>query len=203
MPSIVICNCGARFQAADSLAGKTVGCPTCGASLAVPMPSDPGPSRQRAASDGLRVRCGVCGGAFAAAANLAGRRVPCPRCGAQIQVAGPKQPPWAELDDPLFGESLPRDDAASRVLTRTAIPPSPKRPVRKERRADQSASSDSRQAGLWSGVGLMVLGVAITAWAAVTSDGSLGGDQLAGIGITGIVFGGILAAFFALGGRNR
>jgi hypothetical protein len=144
MPSIVICNCGARFQATDSLAGRTVGCPTCGASLAVPMPSDP-----------------------------------------------------------LFGENLPRCGAASRVLTRTAIPPSPKRPVRKERRADQSASTDSRQAGLWSGVGLMVLGVAITAWAAVTSDGSLGGDQLVGIGITGIVLGGILAAFFALGGRKR
>jgi DNA-directed RNA polymerase subunit RPC12/RpoP len=203
MPSIVICDCGARFQAADSLAGRMVGCPTCGASLAVPMPSDPGPSRQQAASDGWRVRCDVCGEGFAAAANLAGRRVPCTRCGAQIEVAGREQPPWAGLDDPLFGESLPRDDAASRVLTRTAIPPSPKRPVRKERRADQSASSDSRQAGLWSGVGLMVLGVAITAWAAATSDGSLGSDQYLGIGITGIVLGGILAAFFALGGRKR
>ncbi|MCL4207971.1 MAG: hypothetical protein KJ000_36250 [Pirellulaceae bacterium] len=167
------------------------------------MPSDPGPARQQVASDGLRVRCDVCGGAFAAAAHLAGRRVACPRCGAQIQFAGREQPPQAELDDFLFGESLPRDDAASRVLTRTAIPPSPKRTIPKERRADRVASSDSRQAGLWSGVGLMVLGVAITAWAAATSDGSLGGDQLVGIGITGIVFGGILAAFFALGGRSR
>jgi hypothetical protein len=49
----------------------------------------------------------------------------------------------------------------------------------------------------------MVLGVAITAWAAATSDGSLGGDQFIGLGVTGIVFGGILATFFALDGRKQ
>jgi DNA-directed RNA polymerase subunit RPC12/RpoP len=152
MPSIVIYECGARFQAADSLAGKTVGCPACGASLAVPMPSDPGPARQQVASDGLRVLCGVCGEAFAAAAHLARRRVACPRCGDPIQIAGQKQPHQAKPADPLFGENLPHADAAARVLTRTAIPPSPKRTVPKERPADRVASSDSRQAGL-CGVG--------------------------------------------------
>lgn len=36
MPSVVSCQCGARFEAADWLAGREVPCPSCGQTLSVP-----------------------------------------------------------------------------------------------------------------------------------------------------------------------
>ena len=38
MPIPVVCQCGAKFQAKDALAGKRVKCPKCGNPLAIPRP---------------------------------------------------------------------------------------------------------------------------------------------------------------------
>jgi hypothetical protein len=41
MPQVIVCQCGQRFEAADSLAGTIVGCPVCGKALAIPRAPRP------------------------------------------------------------------------------------------------------------------------------------------------------------------
>lgn len=44
MPIVVACNCGKRFQAPDTLAGKQAKCPNCGSVLMIPAPQAPTPA---------------------------------------------------------------------------------------------------------------------------------------------------------------
>jgi hypothetical protein len=60
MPQVVACDrCRQQFEAADFLAGTTVGCPTCGSTLAIPQPltylSPPASAMHRPASSGSQV----------------------------------------------------------------------------------------------------------------------------------------------------
>ena len=76
-PGEVACkNCGSKFNAPSTLAGKTVPCPSCQASLIIPGV---------AAAQPLVAAC-QCGARFAAPAQLAGKQVKCPQCGGQITV---------------------------------------------------------------------------------------------------------------------
>lgn len=69
MPIEAACACGARFNAEDHLAGKTVNCPTCGQPFRIPAP--------QAAM--ISVRC-TCGKGYRVKASLAGQKVQCSAC---------------------------------------------------------------------------------------------------------------------------
>lgn len=100
--SIVSCQCGQRFRAAAHLAGQRLPCPSCGASLQVPVASK------------IPVQCG-CGGRFQADAALAGKNVRCPSCQQALRIPAADAAPTAPLPrsepDPFdlgqFASTLP------------------------------------------------------------------------------------------------
>jgi hypothetical protein len=96
MPISVACRCGKAFAANDNLAGKTVKCPACQQPLTIPLPGQQGaaaarpqtgaqPAPQQTADGKIVVAC-ACGAKFAAGAELAGKRVKCPKCGNALTV---------------------------------------------------------------------------------------------------------------------
>jgi hypothetical protein len=96
MPISVSCRCGKAFAANDNLAGKTVKCPACQQPLTIPAAGQPGAAAPRPAAaqasqptaDGKIVVACACGARFAAGAELAGKRVKCPKCGQALTVGG-------------------------------------------------------------------------------------------------------------------
>ncbi len=85
MPVAVKCMCGAQFQAKDELQGKSVPCPRCQQTLAIPRSATP--EKPHTKSDAkIRVAC-QCGQAFQANPNLAGKQVPCPACQQPLTIA--------------------------------------------------------------------------------------------------------------------
>lgn len=70
------CECGARFMAADNLAGQVVQCPTCGKSFEVPRPAT------------IAAACS-CGAKYQVKASLVGQRVKCAKCQQPFVVTGP------------------------------------------------------------------------------------------------------------------
>ncbi|MCX7803857.1 MAG: hypothetical protein N3A38_01575 [Planctomycetota bacterium] len=108
--------CGAALAVRAELAGRKIRCPKCGAAVDVPavprqtgtpagtavggaaqpgpLPVQPPPSAASSGTLGaayaakavVRCRCGGCGAALAVRAELAGRNIRCPKCGAVVDV---------------------------------------------------------------------------------------------------------------------
>lgn len=158
MALLASCSCGKSFQAKPELAGKTVKCPSCGSAMKIPAAQaaatnaagakKPATAAAAPAAASIRVAC-TCGKAFAAKAELAGKRVKCPGCGEAIAIpangngakptAAVKRPPAmpAGLDplasdpfgsNPLGGGGLDLsgfDEKAFAAAPAAAMPASP------------------------------------------------------------------------------
>jgi hypothetical protein len=86
MSSIVTCNCGYRIQVPDSLAGRAVDCPECGAPVTVPL------NDGTVATGNIRVKCPSCADMFQAKPSLVGKRLACPSCRQPLVVAPADDP---------------------------------------------------------------------------------------------------------------
>jgi len=122
MAIVVECSCGKRFAARDDLAGKTLGCPACGASLTVsggePAPATPKPA---AAALGIVVTCD-CGSRFAARADLAGKTLGCPKCGASLTVPSPASAPAPRAAPPKSAPAPARAPASKAPAPKAPAP---------------------------------------------------------------------------------
>jgi len=102
--------CGRWKPAPDQWAGKLVECDDCGARFRVPAKSaepegEPAPARskestpdrstptreppKRTAQPDIPARCDACGKRYLAPRHWAGRQIPCPQCGAPVEVPIP------------------------------------------------------------------------------------------------------------------
>ncbi len=142
----VSCTCGQSFRAQPHLAGKTVGCPSCGQPIHVPAPT-PAPTP---AAESIPVRC-PCGQAFAAAPHLAGTQVRCPSCQGILSIplshndlSAPTSP--APMDDPLGIGSMEFAGPTLPSAVNLGTPVSARAPRRKRTGWPQSSALH------WSGV---------------------------------------------------
>ncbi len=110
MPIELTCSCGVRLRAGDSAAGKTVPCPKCGATIAVPAPSAGGNTKIcPACAESIRAEariCRFCSYSFdgpkcpdCASDNPPGFQM-CQSCGAPLRTQARRTPP-PEIKDYL------------------------------------------------------------------------------------------------------
>lgn len=86
MPIKASCECGHSFEAPSKYAGQKVKCPKCKQPLKIPAKKAAAGSAGAAAKPSkITVKC-KCGKAFAAKAELAGKKVKCPGCGDPVVI---------------------------------------------------------------------------------------------------------------------
>lgn len=118
MPTVVSCQCGQKFEAADWLSGKEVPCPACGTPLTVPADEEVVELNPAEPVARIPVVC-QCGKRFQALPKLLGKMVPCPACGNSLLVKrapaelaplapSPINDVFSDMGSPL-GQSLPLD----------------------------------------------------------------------------------------------
>ncbi len=100
MPIMVTCpGCGRKYAASEKNAGRSLTCKECGGSIAVPgqTQAQPQPQTQAqpqaqtppaGAAPMLRFTCDQCGKPHAIAAEHAGKKTICVKCGAKIRIPG-------------------------------------------------------------------------------------------------------------------
>ena len=121
MPTVVSCECGSSFQAADWLAGREVPCPSCGTKLVIPGPTadaaEPAEEQAPAAApdEKIVVAC-KCGKRFQASAKLLGKAVKCPGCGNPLKVQKAGTKPAAAKTAATKPTPAPRPAALSESL---------------------------------------------------------------------------------------
>lgn len=90
MPIKASCGCGHSFDAPSKYAGQKVKCPSCKQPLKIPPKKEADETSARGAGSAgnsakITVKC-KCGQAFAAKAELAGKKVKCPGCGDPVLI---------------------------------------------------------------------------------------------------------------------
>lgn len=190
MPIVVQCQCGKRFQAPDTLAGKQVACPSCRAALAVPTPLL---LQAAPAAPPIPVTCGACGSAFAAPAHLVGQTVHCPRCRNPLHVGAAPLP----ASDPFAGMPM----MASPPPAFSAPSPSSKSAPRSTKRARPKVAG--KGGILFSMLGGIVVGTGLIIRALSLPDdvSPLVFDRLLAGGITSILLSVVIGGFLLLGGK--
>lgn len=96
MPIMVTCpGCGRKYAASEKNAGRSLTCKECGGSIAVPGQALPQAQVQpqtqtppAGAAPMLRFTCDQCGKPHAIAAEHAGKKTICVKCGAKIRIPG-------------------------------------------------------------------------------------------------------------------
>lgn len=96
MPIMVACpGCGRKYSVSEKSAGRSLTCKECGGSIAVPGQAPPQAQAQpqaqtppAGAAPMLRFTCDQCGKPHAIAAEHAGKKTICVKCGARIRIPG-------------------------------------------------------------------------------------------------------------------
>jgi RNase P subunit RPR2 len=118
------CQCGKRFKAQPHLAGKRVGCPSCGSPITIPLERRP-----KTPASAIEVTC-QCGQRFGAKPHLAGKRVRCPVCQRPLQVPEASDASFASQVSPMrpssaddhFWDELSKPIRTSSPQTETKSP---------------------------------------------------------------------------------
>jgi transcription elongation factor Elf1 len=105
MPQVITCECGKRFQAGDSLVGKTVRCPHCNRPLHVPVVPATASAQ---VEEKFTVVCRECGARYAAPATTAGRTLSCRQCGQAMEVPSTRTVSMPEVEEYAIQSPLPR-----------------------------------------------------------------------------------------------